>query len=77
MRAPDSADRYEVAARLFYASTGMMAPGKDEPMAMNSTHTHEERREAYENWITSHAWRDALNRIVMLEAKLEDCREGD
>lgn len=75
MKQPDSTDRYEVIASLFRAATGMMAPGKDEPVAMNSTHTQEERRESYENWLTSHAWRDALNRIVQLEAELEKLKE--
>jgi chromosome segregation ATPase len=68
-------DRYEVEASLFRAATGLMAPGKDEPMAMNSVHTQEERRAAWDSWISTRAFVDALDRIIRLEAAAERSAE--
>lgn len=38
-------------ASAFHNDTGYMAPGKDEAAAVNSSHTHEERRAAWDAWV--------------------------
>ena len=40
-------ERFEYMAELFYQDTGMMAPGKDSPIASN----REERQQAWDAWV--------------------------
>jgi hypothetical protein len=43
-------ERYEADAEAFYAATGLMAPGKDAPMAGNFG-SEQERRDGYQSWV--------------------------
>lgn len=47
-----STEAYDRLAGEFNRDTGMLAPGKDEAAAVNSGHTHEERRAAWDAWAT-------------------------
>lgn len=63
--------RYEAAAALFYRATGMMAPGKSYPLSVPPP-PDDERREAWDQWMLSRSWRDAMNRICDLQARVEE-----
>jgi hypothetical protein len=67
----DATARFEAAATLFYRATGMMAPGKSYPLSVPPPPV-DERREAWDQWMLSRSWRDAMNRICDLEARVED-----
>lgn len=45
-----SLDAFEREAEDFRRETGFLAPGKDEAAAVNSGHTHEQRRAAWNEW---------------------------
>tara|TARA_R110002020_G_scaffold150741_1_gene327552 strand:- start:195 stop:401 length:207 start_codon:yes stop_codon:yes gene_type:complete len=46
----NSNERFEYMAELFYKDTGLMAPGKDSPVACGITN-REQRDEAWNEWI--------------------------
>ena len=46
----NSNERFEYMAELFYKDTGLMAPGKDSPIACGITN-REQRYEAWNEWI--------------------------
>lgn len=71
----DRLARIDVLDRLFYAATGMLAPGKDYPAAMGAPHTNEERRERYSKWCAEDLWNTLLDRVVSLEAQLAKADE--
>ena len=47
----DSTERFERLAALFYAETGMMAPGKDVPAAAGEGPTFNERMARWDAWL--------------------------
>ena len=65
-------ERIDVTDRLFARRFGMLAPGKSYPLAMGEGPPHEERRAKWSEWFaTGDAWRDHVDLIVELEAKLD------
>lgn len=46
-----SLDRFERVAEAFRLETGIMAPGKDVPAALNDSMSIEERRARYDAWV--------------------------
>ena len=46
----NSNERFEYMAELFYKDTGLMAPGKDSPVACGITN-REQRGESWNEWI--------------------------
>lgn len=46
-----SMERFERLAAEFYRETGMLAPGKSEPMECSYQGRDEERRERYDRWV--------------------------
>ena len=48
---PEPLSRFEELAELFCRDTGMLAPGKDEPMEMPSFVSDEEKRERWKSWM--------------------------
>lgn len=57
-RAPSPAgplERYEKLAAAFHRETGMLAPGKDQPAAMNGSPSLEERAERWRSWCAARA----------------------
>jgi hypothetical protein len=63
--------RFEAAATIFYRATGMMAPGKSYPIAGGPPPNDEERQTAWEQWLVSRSWRDAMNFICDLQERIE------
>lgn len=47
-------EAFDVRADAFRRMTGMMAPGKSEPLEMAGMHTDEEKREAFNEWWKCH-----------------------
>lgn len=47
----DANESFERKAAQFRYETGMLAPGKDQPAAMNNSPTYEERMEAWKKWL--------------------------
>lgn len=52
---PSPLDRYEELAAAFHRETGMLAPGKDQPAAMNGSPSLEERAERWREWCAARA----------------------
>lgn len=48
----NSLERFERIASEFYSETGMLAPGKSEPMDFGYQGRDEERRERYDEWVS-------------------------
>lgn len=48
-------ERYEELAAAFHRETGMLAPGKDQPAAMNGSPSLEERAERWRAWCAARA----------------------
>lgn len=65
-------DRFEALGELYYRATGYLRPGKSEPMETGRSANSDENRERFEQWLVSHGWTAALDRIVELERKVED-----
>ncbi|TAK10595.1 MAG: hypothetical protein EPO32_14790 [Anaerolineae bacterium] len=62
-------DRFEALAALYYADTGHMRPGKDSRTEDTSS---AENRGRFDKWVSEgDALTKALDRIVLLESKLE------
>ena len=59
-------DIYELFASAFYNETGMMAPGKDDPIG---AYTQEERRVRWEEWIEELRARPSRDRSNALYTK--------
>ena len=62
---------FEIKAAAFMTMTGMMAPGKDVGMA-GSTHTYEERRQRWWDWVQLHgeviyAVLKAVDDVILVE----------
>jgi hypothetical protein len=53
--AADALERFERDAEAFHRETGMLAPGKDQPAAMNGSPTDEERMDAWTAWLRERA----------------------
>ncbi len=45
-------ERFERLADLFHRETGLMAPGKDRAAMSYDTSTYQERREAWDAWLS-------------------------
>lgn len=71
----DRLTQYEDAAEAFYRDTGLMAPGKSEPMGWAWLHSQEERSERWEAWCKARA--DArMSAVARLRADLADARKA-
>lgn len=65
-------ERFEVIGALYHLRTGRLRPGKDAVFYETNT---DENRQAFEVWLATFGFSDALDRISVLEAqvkKLED-----
>ncbi len=67
-------ERFEAIARVFYADTGVIAPGKDSPLNDLSP---AERRDVWAHWIkTGRNNLAVLDYIVRLERRIEILEEN-
>jgi hypothetical protein len=63
--------RFEALNSLYYRATGYLRPGKSEPMETRRDSSSPENRERFEQWLVSHGWTAALDRIVELETEVD------
>lgn len=68
---PNSSDRFEAIASLYYRSTGHVRPGTDSPAAMGGDTGSPENVARYENWVATRAFTEAIDWIVQLEKRIE------
>lgn len=67
--------RFEALGDLYYRATGHLRPGKDEPMETRRDSNSDENRERFERWLATSAFTAALDRIVELEAEIDELNE--
>ena len=65
-------ERSELLAELFYKDSGMLAPGKSEPLERSGRNSHKERRAVYGVWYRERSLDSALSEILRLREGLAD-----
>lgn len=63
-------ENFDARAEAFYRDTGVMAPGKSEPLEMAGQYTHEQRQELYRAWVETKTGelRDAFAALAETQA---------
>lgn len=71
-------ERFEAVGELYRRRFGYLRPGKDEsPMVYRGQNADRENVERFSEWIRTLAFDDAIDRIVALEARLEELQQDD
>ena len=65
------AARFEAIGDLYYRATGYLRPGKAEPPETGRESNSDENRGRFEQWLATRGFSDAIDRIVELEAKVQ------
>lgn len=69
-------ERFEAIGELYYRRHHRLRPGKCEAPETYRDSSSDENRELFESWFATHAFGDAIDRIVELEEKLRRVEEG-
>lgn len=67
--------RFEVVNNLYYARHRRLRPGKSEAVELGRDSGSHENRTLFENWYTTEAFMQAIDKIVELEELLEKAKQ--
>jgi hypothetical protein len=70
-------ERFEALGSLYYTGTGYLRPGKSNPLETGRDSNDDENRERFEAWLAACALTAAIDRIVSLEARVEQLENNE
>jgi hypothetical protein len=68
---PTANERFEIIGNLYYARHHRLRPGKSEATETHRDSGSEENHQMFDNWIATHSFTDAIDRIIELEARVK------